>query len=58
MINISKTDCSYCVEKNENKTYPAYKYITVGMSNIGICKKHLIEMSKVLNKIVKEIEVD
>lgn len=58
MINISKTDCNYCIKENKDKIDPAYKYINIGIESAGICKKHLIEMSKALNEIVKEIEED
>lgn len=58
MINISKTDCNYCIKDNKKRVNPAYKYITIGIESIGICKKHLIEMSKSLNKIIQEIEED
>ena len=56
MINISKTDCNYCIKENKDKIYPAYKYINIGIESVGICKKHLIAMSKALNEIVREIE--
>lgn len=54
MVNILKTDCNYCIKESKNKINPAYRYI----ESIGICKKHLIEMSEALNEIVREIKED